>query len=188
MSIEQAQPLPSIGSIWSYRKHPERLYEVVLMANIAFRHPHHPPTVIYRAVTHPNHIYTRTVEAFATDFAPAPATTPPASANPMHYQERCANALREILMHGRPNLCRPEFDAAIAEARNALSAFDGVGRQWYAERWVSDPKWLYISGPNGVDCNVHPDEDIDYNDASRVLLALAHALLTEPDDTEAASC
>lgn len=118
--------LPAIGTIWSYRKHPLRLYQIVSLANVAHQHPDHPPTVVYRATAHPTHVYTRTVAEFHRDFASLQSSTL-AALVPQCNQSRCANALRSILAAGKPNLAHPQYQALLEEGGSALAALDASG-------------------------------------------------------------
>jgi hypothetical protein len=62
--------MPAIGSVWMYKKNPDRLYEVIHLANVAHPNDMHPPHIVYRTVRYPDHIWTRTAESFKESFSP----------------------------------------------------------------------------------------------------------------------
>lgn len=65
---------PPMFSLWRYKKHPERVYRVVGIANIAHLSDRHPVTVVYSTADHPERLWTRPVADFLAAFAPTEAT------------------------------------------------------------------------------------------------------------------
>lgn len=60
---------PEVGSVWRYRKHPERSYRVIGVANASVRHPRHPLQVVYATVGHEDRLWTCPLEDWHTRFA-----------------------------------------------------------------------------------------------------------------------
>ena len=57
--------LPQPGTKWSYDKRPERVYEVIAIANYDHRHPKYPVTVVY---AYDGRYWTRPLEDFKRNF------------------------------------------------------------------------------------------------------------------------
>lgn len=126
MPFAHTHALPPIGTTWSYRRHPGRLYQVIYLANVAHQHPSHPATVVYRAVAHPAHVYTRTVDEFYRDFAASNSAIPSVLV-PRGDESRCADALRGILAAGKPNLAHPQYRALLKAGCQALEEWNAGG-------------------------------------------------------------
>jgi hypothetical protein len=112
------KPLPAIGSIWMYKKNPDRLYEVIHVANVAHRHEAHPPHIVYRTLRFPSHIWTRKVDCFLKSFDHVRncETGPKSASVPVERLEALADSWREFgIAAGGCECCCCELEQLITE-------------------------------------------------------------------------
>ena len=65
------EEFPANGTTWIYKGDPARRYVVIGMANVASRHPEHPPQVVYCTEHTPCRLWARTVPDFYRVMTPA---------------------------------------------------------------------------------------------------------------------
>jgi hypothetical protein len=156
-------------TVWSYRKHPERRYVVLGVANVAHKHTEHPPIVVYRSLDNLGRLWTRPVSSFREAFSAIGASLETSSdwnTGDGDWNESLDvySAGIDIGKWSSKIECHAGDQREAEQLRDLVISSVHLAERAVAikvEAWHSDDAVRIISLPDGTSCDVFPSDRAD---------------------------